>query len=72
MHEGMTWGRLHFQSGIVMWAKRLRLFTGELGEGRREPVERYACHRAGIFRPVEDLRVVAADGRGHAHRRRRR
>ena len=39
---------------------------------RRDALERDACHRAGIFRPVEDLRVVAADGRGHAHRRRRR
>ena len=39
---------------------------------RRDAVERHACYRAGIFRPVEDLRVVAADGRGHAHRRRRR
>ena len=39
---------------------------------RRDAVERHACYRAGIFRPVEDLRVVAADGSGHAHRRRRR
>ena len=35
---------------------------------RRDAVERDACYRAGIFRPVEDLRVVAADGGGHAHR----